>query len=338
MKTETPMIIEVHRGGLLESRHRGIAAVIDSHGKILHAWGDIDRHIYPRSAIKPILALPLIESGAAEAFELGDPEIALACASHSGEPTHVRAVSAWLARIGLGAADLGCGSHWSHDQETAHDWVRSGQPVTAINNNCSGKHTGFLATAKHLGEPTAGYIKPEHPVQIRLAAILAEMGDTDLSQTARGIDGCGIPVLGMPLSAMALAMARMAEPSGLGPVREAAAKRIVSSMTAHPYNVAGRNRFDTLAMQAGNGRFAVKAGAEAVHAAIIPELGVGVVLKIDDGTKRASEVAMANILAFLGVLDPSQPSPMSNFFEAPIVNTLNDIVGVVRMADGWADG
>lgn len=338
MKSDAPFIIEVHRGGLLESRHRGIAAVVDARRNILHAWGDIERQIYPRSAIKPIQALPLIESGAAEAFGLGDSEIALACASHSGEPAHVAAVSVWLARMGLGAADLGCGGHWSTDQETAHDWVRSGEPLSAMNNNCSGKHTGFLATAKHLGEPTAGYIKPDHPVQVRLAAILAEMGDADLSQTARGADGCGIPVLGMPLSAMALAMARMADPSGLGAMRRTAARRIVTSMMAHPYNVAGRNRFDTVAMRAGEGRFATKAGAEAVHAAIIPELGLGVALKIDDGTKRASEVAMANILAFLGVLDPSQPSPMSSFFEAPIINTLNDTVGAVRMADGWAAG
>ncbi len=336
MKTDTSLTIEVHRGGLLESRHQAIAAVINARGDIVHAWGDIEREIYPRSAIKPLQALALIESGAAEAFGLDDPEIALACASHNGEPAHVAAVSAWLARMGLGATDLGCGAHWSHDPETARDWVRSGAPLSAINNNCSGKHTGFLATAKHLGEPTVGYIEPDHPVQVRLAAILAEMADADLSNTARGVDGCGIPVLGMQLSAMALAMARMADPSGLGPSREVAAKRIVAAMAAHPFNVAGRNRFDTIAMRAGGGRFSTKAGAEAVHAAIIPELGLGVALKIDDGAKRASEVAMANILVFLGVLDPNQPPPMSNYLETPILNTLNDTAGIVRMAEGWA--
>jgi len=337
MKTYGPLIIEVHRGGLLESWHQGIAAVVDAGGKVLHAWGNVERQIYPRSAIKPLQALPLIESGAAEAFGLDDSEIALACASHSGEPTHVSAILAWLERMGLSMADLECGGHYSLDQLTAHDWIRAGTPVTAINNNCSGKHTGFLATAKHLGEPTAGYIESEHPVQVRLAAILADMGDTDLSQTARGADGCGIPVIGMPLSAMALAMARMADPSGLGASREAAARRIVTSMAAYPHNFAGRNRFDTLAMRAGDGQLATKAGAEAVHAAILPELGVGVALKIDDETNRASEVAMANILAFLGILEPSQTAPMSNFIEAPLTNTLEDIVGVVRMANGWAN-
>jgi L-asparaginase II len=331
------LTVEVIRGDLVESRHRGIAAVIDAHGEVVHAWGDIDRHIYPRSAIKPLQALPLIETGAAENFNLSEPEIAISCASHNGEPHHADVVSGWLRRIGLGADDLECGRHLPYDEESTHSLIRSGKSATNLNSNCSGKHTGFLTTAVHAGEPTRGYIGPDHPVQQRLETVLSEMSGIDLSGTERGADGCGIPVIGMPLSAMALALARMANPENLAPPRAAAAKRITTAMMAHPYNVAGRNRFDTIAMQAAPGRFAVKTGAEAVHAGIVPELGLGIALKIDDGSKRAADVAMAAILQFLGLLDGAAETKMADLLEASIHNIPGERVGSVRMAEGWAD-
>jgi len=331
------LTVEVIRGDLVESRHRGIAAVIDSHGEVVHAWGDIDRHIYPRSAIKPLQALPLIETGAADQFDLGESEIALSCSSHNGEFHHTKLVSGWLERIGLGIDDLECGRHLPYDEASAHDLIRAGEPATNLNSNCSGKHTGFLTTAVHAGESIRGYIGPDHPVQQRLETVLSEMGGVDLSGTARGADGCGIPVMGMPLSAMALSLARMANPEELPPSRAEAAKRITAAMMAHPYNVAGRHRFDTIAMQAAPGRFAVKTGAEAVHAGIIPELGLGIALKIDDGTKRAADVAMAAILRFLNLLDDAAQATMADLLEAPIYNIPGKRVGSVRMAEGWAD-
>ena len=330
------LTVEVIRGDLVESRHWGAAVVVDARGHILHAWGNIDCHIYPRSAIKPLQALPLIETGAAEKFGVSDAEVALACASHSGELVHTSAVGKWLERIGLGADDLECGRHLPYDEKRAHEPIRAGQAYSNLNSNCSGKHTGFLTTAIHMGEPTKGYIGQEHPVQMHLVGVLSEMSGVDLSSTERGIDGCGIPVIGMPLSAMALGFARMADPSGLERQRATAAEQIVGAMMNHPYNVAGANRFDTIAMQAAPGRFAVKTGAEAVHGGIIPDLGLGIALKIDDGAKRASDVAMAAILLHLGVLNESARTVMGPFLEMPVHNIPGNRVGCVRMAEDWA--
>jgi len=190
-----PLTVEVTRGDLIESRHRCIAVVTDSHGEVVEAWGEVDRHIYPRSAIKPLQAIPLLESGAADAFRVSGPEVALACASHMGEPMHRDTVRAWLTRLGLGADDLECGPHAPTHGPSADDMVRAGEVPDKVCNNCSGKHTGFLATALHMEEPTAGYSGAGHPVQQRLLALLSEMGGEDLSATERGVDGCGIPVL-----------------------------------------------------------------------------------------------------------------------------------------------
>lgn len=336
MEQKQPFTVEVTRGGMVESRHYGTAIIVDAKGKVLHSWGDADQLIYPRSAIKPLQSLALLESGAADHYQLSDAEVALASSSHSSEPLHINAVSAWLKRIGLGAADLECAGHLPSNEKAAHDMIRSGEEITTIHNNCSGKHTGFLSTCLHLGEQTKGYIQADHPVQERLLRILSEMGDCDLSGTPRGIDGCGIPVIGMPLAGMALAMARMAAPEGLETKRAAAAKRIVPSMAAHPAHVAGTGRFDTVAMTAARGRFTTKTGAEAVHAGIIPELGVGIALKVEDGNKRGSDVAIANILDLLGVLDDTACEGLKDFLDMPVTNAAGSLVGHVSMQDGWA--
>jgi len=333
MAVRQPLTIEVTRGGMVESRHRAAAVVIDAAGKTPHAWGDTGQLVYPRSAIKPLQTLALIETGAAERFAVSDAEIALASASHNGTPAHTEAVAAWLARMGLGERDLECGAHPPMEEAAAQALVRAGRAPGPLCNNCSGKHAGFLATARHMGEPTAGYVKPGHPVQQRLKGILGEMGGADLTRAPTGVDGCGIPVYGMPLAALARALARMADGGRLAAARRAAAKRIVAAMTAHPLLVAGRGRFDTRAMEAGAGAFVAKGGAEGVQVAILPGLGLGVALKVEDGTKRAAEVAMAAILNLLGVLPDGLAKP---FLEAQVINAAGDPVGVVRMAREWA--
>ncbi|MBC8339772.1 MAG: asparaginase [Rhodospirillales bacterium] len=333
-----PLTVEVTRGAMVESRHRGDCVVIDRTGKVVRGWGGIDRLIYPRSAIKPLQALPLIETGAADAFDISEAELALAAASHSSTPDHVNAIAAWLERLGLSESDLECGGHDPMHRDSDKALIRSGVVPGPLYNNCSGKHAGFLNTARHMGEETKGYLGPDHPVQQRLAAVMEEMGATDLSETPRGVDGCGIPVYGMALRAMALAMARMADPQDLEPARADAAKRIYKAMTSHPNMVGGPGRFDTVAMTAGKGAFVVKAGAEGVYAGIVPGLGLGVALKIDDGTKRAAEVAMAGVLDLLGVLDIEAKAGMQDFLTAPVLNSAGLRVGDIRMADGWAEG
>src|SRR5437762_2237374 len=288
-----PLIVEVTRGqanshgDFVESRHRCHAAVVGRDGSVRHRWGDIDQPIYGRSAIKPMLALGLVESGAADAFKLGAAEIALACASHSGEPQHVNRVRAWLQRIGLSPADLECGPHLPYNEPTMRAMIRAGIEPDASHNNCSGKHSGFLTTAVHLGEPTKGYIQFEHPVQQRLLAIMEQLCGLDLSRAPRGVDGCGIPTIAIPIVNTALAMARLADPSDLSPVRAGAARRIVNAMASEPYMVAGTGEFCSEVMQALRGKAALKPGAEGVYAGILPGLGLGVCLKAEDGAGRA---------------------------------------------------
>ncbi len=336
MIDKNPLIVEVTRGDMVESRHLGSAIVVNARGKVLHAWGDTDRLIYPRSAIKPLQAIPLVESGAADACGATPEELAFASASHNGEHHHIDGVSAWLSRLGLAPENLECAPHWPHEDQTLFERIAQQPTLDNTSNNCSGKHTGFLATAKHLGEDHRGYINSEHPVQQRLKDVLAELGGVSLDGVPTGIDGCGIPVMGMPLSAMALALARMADPSGLAPKRRDACTIINKAIMAHPYNVAGQNRFDTIAMQSAPGRFVVKTGAEAVHAGIIPELGAGFAIKIDDGTKRGCDVLAANLLDFLGLFDEPAKVKMSNFLTMPLENAAGLNVGSVRMIEGWA--
>ena len=340
MDTSNPVLVEVTRGDAVESRHRGAAVVVAGDGTIVAQWGAVEAPVYPRSAIKPIQALALVESGAAERFSLSAEELALACASHSGEPCHAEAVGGWLERLGLGPEALRCATQIPRDEASARAMARAGARPTALHHTCSGKHAGMLTTALHMNEPIAGYLEPDHPVQRRVGRILAEMGGCDLRDAARGVDGCGIPVIALPLAAVALALARLASPEGLAPEgmspeRAAAARRLFTAMTDHPYLVAGRGRFDTIAMQAVGGAFAVKTGAEGVHVAAAPGLKLGIAVKIDDGARRAAEVAMAALLQHLGVLGDGARAALAPYLDAPVLNNAGCRVGTIRVAAGW---
>jgi L-asparaginase II len=327
-----PLIVDVTRGTLVESRHRCIAAVAGPDGGVVRSWGNIEQPIYGRSAIKPLLALALVETGAAHEFGLGDAEIALACASHSGEPRHVETVRAWLARIGLSAADLECGAHLPYDEPSMRALIRAGQQPDAAYNNCSGKHTGFLTTAVHLGLATKGYIRYEHPIQQRLLGILEQMAGLDLSEAPRGVDGCGIPTIAIPLGNTAMAMARLADPVELPPARAEAAARVVAAMMAEPYMVGGREEFVSVLMDRCAGKLALKSGAEGVYVAILPGLGLGVCVKAEDGTSRAAQVAVGRILEELGVLTSEEKRMLADRLTPPVVNRVGLEVGRIRPA------
>ena len=332
-----PMIIEVTRGTMVESRHRADVAIVDAAGKVVRAWGDIEPPVYGRSAIKPLQALPLIESGAADRFGVGVAEIALACASHNGEPRHVELVTAWLARIGCSGADLECGSHAPYQEASVEALVRAGRKPDATYNNCSGKHTGFLSTARHLGEPITGYIRYEHPVQQRILGVLEQMSGLRLGEAPRGIDGCGIPVIGIPLGNMALAMARLADPDEqLPPLRAAAAKRILAAMAAEPFLVAGTGRFCTKVMEIVGTKVVVKTGAEGVYTAALPTLGLGVALKVADGAGRAAEVAVGQVLRELKLLTADEEKALADALTPPIRNRVGRETGRIRPAAAGA--
>lgn len=317
---------------MVESRHAGAAAVVDAAGGVVRSWGDIERPVFARSAIKPLQALPLVETGAAERFGLGDAEIALACASHRGEPIHVDTVRRWLARADLGPQDLECGSHAPGNPAVAAAMIRAGEAHSALHNNCSGKHSGFLTTARHLDEPTRGYIAPDHPVQQRVQAVLESMSGLDLARAPRGTDGCGIPVIGIPLGGMARAMARLADPRGLTVERAAAGKRILDAMAAAPIMVSGTGGFATVVMIVAGASVRLKPGAEGVYCAVLPGLGYGVALKIDDGAARASEVAVGAILEGLGAFTSAQREILAARLRPVITNVAGREVGTIRPA------
>jgi L-asparaginase II len=299
------------------------------------AWGDVDRPVFPRSAVKPIQAIPLLETGAADRFAVTDAELALACASHGGAPEHLRVASHWLNRIGLGPEFLVCGPHPPICEKAAAALSRAGQPPSRLHNNCSGKHAGFLTTALQLGVPTAGYGAPDHPVQQLVRQALSEMGGVDLRENVEGVDGCGVPVIAMPLSAIARGFSVLADPDRLNARRAAAVCRIVAAMTAHPHLVAGRGRFETTVMRACAGALIVKGGAEGVCAAALPGKSLGIAVKIDDGAKRATETAMAALLARFAAPDGRGRAALDAYLELPVANTIGARVGAVRLAPRW---
>jgi L-asparaginase II len=330
--SDSPVVVEVTRGPLVESRHEGIAAVVRADGTVVASWGEIDARILPRSANKPIQAMAFVESGAVEKFGLGNEHIALACASHSGETRHVETVRAWLKKVGLSEDDLECGTHPPRLQATIESLARANALPTPAFNNCSGKHSGFLTTAVAYGEPTRGYIKYDHPVQRRLRAVMTELCGTNADDFQYGTDGCGIPTLATPLRLLARAMANMAEPSRLSNKHAEAATRIRAAMNAEPFMMAGTGRFCTRINEALPGVAQIKTGAEGVFCGMLPGLGLGIALKMWDGAARAAEVAMASLLGHFGVLPAERREAL---LHPPVKNVVGLLVGEMRPAKSW---
>jgi L-asparaginase II len=336
LEPAAPIEVEVTRGGAVESRHWVSAVVVDTEGRVVLRAGETVEPVYGRSAIKPLQALGFVESGAAAAIGASDAEVALACASHSGEARHVAGVAAWLERIGCSGADLECGPHLPYHPEAAARMLRAGETPGAIHNNCSGKHSGFLSLARHQGWETAGYVDFAHPVQQRVLGILESMTGLDLSHAPRGIDGCGIPTIAIPLGNMALAMARLAVPDDQPERRQAACARIRAAMAAEPFMVGGSDSFCSKVMAAAKGKALVKTGAEGVYCGAFPELGLGVALKCRDGATRGAEAAIGHLLGRLGVLDEAETAALSGLLEPDIANRAGRLVGKIRIANGSA--
>lgn len=304
MEHAVPMV-EIWRGEMIESLHAGHAVVCDASGNVLAAWGDPALVIYPRSSVKMLQALPMVESGASRRFGLTQEMHALACASHSGQPMHTEPVLRWLRGLGLGEDALRCGCQPPLDRATRTAMLLRGEAPGQVHHNCSGKHSGFLTLNRHLrGGPE--YVEVDHPVQRAVREAFEEM--TGEASPRFGVDGCSAPNFATSLGGLARAMASMADPSRFGPTRRAAARKLVRAMLAHPEMVAGSGRACTELTQAANGHAAVKTGAEGVFAAILPDAGLGVAVKISDGAARAAECAMAALLVRLGVLPASDPA------------------------------
>ena len=304
-----PVLVEATRGGARESAHSGAVAVVDARGGVVVELGDIDRPVFPRSAIKVLQALPLLASGAADRLGLDDEELAVACASHGGEPRHVEVVQRLLAKAGLDADALECGTQWPYRETVQREMAAAGRKPSALTNNCSGKHAGFLGLACgmcggsgsgiDLRRYVKGYVGPDHPVMREVTAGVAAATGHDLDRAARGTDGCSIPTYAIPLRRLALAFARVATGDGLSPEHGRAASRLRAAVARHPFLVAGTGRFDTLVMERFGERVFCKVGAEGVYCAALPGRGLGVAIKIDDGQARGAEVAMAAVIEAL---------------------------------------
>jgi L-asparaginase II len=286
--------------------------------------------VFPRSAVKAIQALPLVESGAADTYGFGDRELALACASHSGEEAHVELARSMLSRAGLDETALECGAHWPLDHEATVALARSGQAPSNLHNNCSGKHSGFLCTCRHLGIAHRGYVAAGHPHQAMVRDAMEDVTGAAHSAENCAIDGCSIPTYAIPLKNLAVGFARMATGTGLSAGRARAAKRLFKACMAEPFFVAGTGRSDVALMQAAPGRIFVKTGAEGVYCAAVPELGLGIALKCDDGAGRAAEVMIAAVLAKLLRSDEALAARLTLQANPAVPSRIGAKVGTIR--------
>ena len=301
MPIPAPMV-EILRGDFVESRHFGHAVVASADGQVVESWGDPGKVILPRSSCKMIQALPLMESGAGA--NLTPEHLALACASHNGEMRHISRVTDWLSDLGLDEHALCCGPQASRDKALRLDMIRNGQKPGRILNNCSGKHTGFLTLAQHLGADL-NYVDPDHPVQKMVKAAFEETCGED--SPGFGIDGCSAPNFAVSLAGLARAMARFADAGAGSDARDTAMSQLRDAMMAHPKLVSGEGRACAALMQAAPGKLAVKTGAEGVFVAILPEQKLGIALKIEDGATRAAEVAIAALLTRYNMIPTDHP-------------------------------
>ncbi len=330
------MLIESLRGGTVESRHRISAAVVDHTCRLVASAGDPRLVTFMRSSAKPFQALPLIQDAVVDHFAITSEELALACASHNSERRHMEVARAWLQRIGCTEEDLACGPHEPLVPEYAipNDLGEDPPyvvPPSPLASNCSGKHTGMLALARHHGWPTTGYQLAGHPVQQRVKRELARWTGVDEDGIAEGVDGCDVVTFALPLDAMATAFARLVVSD------DPAARAVVHAMCAHPFLVAGTGRLCTVLMNAYAGAVVAKMGAAGLYGAALVNRGLGIALKVEDGHGRSAMVALLAVLEQLG-LEPPPSACLPRAMELPITNTRNTTVGMVRAVGGLEFG
>ncbi len=326
-----PVTVEVTRGNLVESRHRGMAVVVDGDGAVLFSAGDIESGVFPRSACKAMQALPLMESGAADAYGFGNRELALACSSHSGEDAHVQLAAAMLAKAGRDVETLECGAHWSSDQKTIIHQARTLDKPTALHNNCSGKHSGFVCTCVHTGTDPKGYVGYDHPLQQDIRATMESLTGTALGHDNCGTDGCSIPNYAVPLKNLAHGFAKMATGQGLEAGRAKAFRRLIDACMAEPFYMAGTGRTCTRLMELAPGQIFAKTGAEGVFVAALPEQGIAMAVKCEDGTTRAAEAMIAALLARYSEKDSAQQQALLGMANRSMKNWNGIHVGDIRV-------
>lgn len=324
-----PLVV-VDRGGRQESIHRGAVAVVDPDGRILYAAGDPALPLFLRSFAKPLQSIPLVESGGADRFELTERELAVICGSHSGEPMHIEAVRAILAKAGLDEKALQCGAHPPLDPTQAAVLIREGRRPEPIHNNCSGKHAGMLAACRTRDWPVDSYLDPDHPLQREIAGIVADFCGVPAEGMPRGIDGCGVPTFHVTVHAAGLAFARLADPSRLPDGRARAVGRITHALAAHPEMMSGTGRLCAALMTALGDRLFCKTGGEAVFGIGLPSRGWGIGIKIEDGSSRGMGAVAVEALRQLGVPEAEHLAALAEQHHPVIRNHAGREVGQIR--------
>lgn len=331
-----PVLAQFVRGNWVENIHRGALCVSTDAGEIVASVGDIDRPVFPRSAIKAMQALPIFETGAGEQFGYGDAAIALACASHNGEPEHAGLAQTMLEAADLSEADLECGAHPPIDPAARKALFATGGRPGALHNACSGKHAGMLSVARALGVDTKGYSTRDHEVQRRVRAAVELIIGHPLTEDKCGTDGCSIPTWAAPIKSFAAGFARMATGTGLPDATALAARQIFDGATSHPFLVGGTGSFDTLAMEAFDGRLMLKFGADGVYCGALRDKGLGFALKCDDGNVAAATAMIARFLLSVGEPDHQQAALLERFAKKTVSNWAGHEVGFMEGTDATA--
>lgn len=330
-----PVLVNRWRGSTIESRHRGAVAVVNAAGRSVLTLGDVQQPVYPRSSIKFLQALNFVKSGALEHYGLDDRHVALACASHNGEPAHVDLVNSWLDTLKLDLDDLECGAELPSHRATAFELMDEGKAPTRAHHNCSGKHLGMLSTCVHEELGAQNYRLYQHSVQQRWFEDMERFCSIRTVQLPWGYDGCGIPTLALPLQRLAFGMARFADPSAMPSEDQDAVAKIMTAITAHPYLVAGKERLCTRLLETLAPRVVAKIGAEGVYAACVPDRGLGIVLKVDDGSMSSANVVLGAVLRALNEVDGGSYDVLQKYFAPTINNSRGEAVGRSEASSEW---
>ena len=325
-----PLIVEVRRGGAVESTHLVDVAVVDCDGCVILGYGDTERPVFPRSAMKPLQSLALVEQLQTAGLDgsFCAETLCVTCASHNGQPAHIQAASALLRQFDIAEDHLICGAHWSLDQDSLIDQVRAAAAPTRLHNNCSGKHAGMLVLAHLMQAPFAGYHQPDHPVQQRILGCLEAMTGCDLTVYGTAVDGCGAPALAGPLGNWARGFALFTGDGALPEARQTACRTLTMAIADAPHMIAGDRRLCSTVNQAFGPAVTAKVGAEGVYAAAFHDLGLGLMLKARDGAKRAAEQALLHVLQVMGF---ALPVPVTAAFQPELTNWAGAAVGDIKV-------
>lgn len=332
IRNGNPSHIQVFRGDMVESAHLIHAAVVNRKQELVAYTGNPFRATFARSTAKPLQALAVLAEGALARWSMTAAEIALLCASHNGEPQHAQAVKHFLHKLGLDESALQCGIHPPLHEPTRLMVERSGMPLSPLYNNCSGKHMGMLALSVLLQADIHHYLDPDHPVQQRMLDVISALSSVPKAEIVLATDGCGVPVFGLPLDRLAYAYSQFGKPEQQSPSLQQASAAIIQALRQEPFYLAGSERFDTRLIEVTSGRLIGKMGVEGVFTLTLPDTGLAMAIKVEDGSERALYPAVVEILLQLNLLAKQELADLAAFHQPEIINHKGERVGSILPA------